>query len=93
MAGEECYFLVFVGLFSFSWDSSRNAGLIEKVSATLQGIWPERHHLHCFSRRMRSALRVAAALRRCCLEQPAVEVEGQRLQPALQHQGFALGHR
>eukprot|EP01052_Picozoa_sp_SAG31_P006002 SAG31_NODE_272_length_18690_cov_14.520785_11_plen_92_part_00 len=31
-AGEGCYFLVFVALFSFSWDYSRNTGLIEKVS-------------------------------------------------------------
>eukprot|EP01052_Picozoa_sp_SAG31_P012229 SAG31_NODE_709_length_12683_cov_17.695248_8_plen_170_part_00 len=30
--GEECYFPVLVGLLSFSWDSSRNAGLIQKVS-------------------------------------------------------------
>eukprot|EP01052_Picozoa_sp_SAG31_P022211 SAG31_NODE_1755_length_7344_cov_7.207039_9_plen_104_part_00 len=30
-AGEECYSLVFVRLFSFSCDSSRNTGLIEKV--------------------------------------------------------------
>eukprot|EP01052_Picozoa_sp_SAG31_P024732 SAG31_NODE_2123_length_6401_cov_4.982069_8_plen_163_part_00 len=27
VAGEGCYFLVFVGLFSFLWDQSRNTGL------------------------------------------------------------------
>eukprot|EP01052_Picozoa_sp_SAG31_P014936 SAG31_NODE_945_length_10834_cov_16.777084_3_plen_101_part_00 len=32
LEGEGCYLLVSVGLFSFSWDYSRNTGLIEKVS-------------------------------------------------------------